>query len=298
MYSRIFVLILVVGLGVGVGIAALGDPRLAADEPSIDRLSQRAAGDLAERLKRGESSELDPEQLAQVVESLIQILDEEISERRVLEEQLEEVRAEMADLQQILRANVQAAVSANGINTASQQPRTRIEQTVEDRLAASGFTAQQIESIRRREAEGVMQQIELDDRARREGWVDTPRYFDEFNNLTNGADTVRRDLGDDAYSRYLFASGRPNSITVGTVIETSPAEQAGLLRGDVIKSYGGQRVFSTTQLTKLRSEGVRGAPVTVEVIRDGKLMQISMRRGPMGIRTAPGMVDPNAPGGG
>ena len=77
MYSRIFVLILAVGIGVGIG--ALTISRLASDDPSVEGLLEHTTESLVGRLTQGESSELDPEQLARVVESLIQILDEEIS---------------------------------------------------------------------------------------------------------------------------------------------------------------------------------------------------------------------------
>ncbi len=294
MYNRIVVVIFAVVVGAGIG--ALTVVRLASDDSSIEGLSQRAAESLADRATRGESGELDLEQLAQVVESLIQILDEEISERHVLAEQLEEVRSEMTELQQYLRARVESAFSINPRN-AVQQPGPQIEQAIEGRLAASGFTPQQFETIRRREAGAQMRQIELDDRARREGWVNTPRYYEESNNLPSGADIVRRDLGDDAYNRYLFASGRPNRVTVGRVIETSPAELAGLQSGDVIRSYGGERVFSSAQLVNLRSAGEKGVPVIVEIIRDGQLMQILMPRGAMGVETRSRMVDPSAAGG-
>ena len=294
MNSRILVVILVAGVGIGAYTIA----RLASEDPSGEGLSQPAAESVAERLRRGESNELDLEQMAQVVESLMQILDEEINERRVLADQLEGLRSEMTELRQNLRARVETVRSANASNTVSQQPGSGVRQAFDERLARSGFTPQQFESMRRREAAAQMQQIELNDRARREGWVNSPRYYEELNNLTSGADTVRRDLGDDAYDRYLFAGGRPNRITVGTVIPTSPAEQAGLQRGDVIRSYGGERVFSSGQLTNLRSAGDSGTPVIVEVIRDGVPMQIWMPRGPMGVQIQLDMVDPNAPGGG
>ncbi len=258
----------------------------------------RVAESLAERLTNGESSELDPEQVAQVVESLMQIVDEEISERQVLAEQLEEVRAEMAELQQNLRARVEAAFADNPRNAVSRPPVAQVNQSMEERLAASGFTLQQFEDLRRREEGAQMQQIELNDLAIREGWINSPRYFEEINRLTSGADNIRRELGDDAYDRYLYASGRSNRIAVGTVIATSPAERAGFQTGDVIKSYGGERVFSSAQLVNLRSAGNLGKYVIVEIIRDGELMQITMPRGPMGIQTRPDRVDPFAPGGG
>lgn len=298
MNSRIFALVLAVGVGVGIGIGASTVVRMAFDDPSTDGLSQRAAEGLAQQLAWGESSELDPQQVAQIMESLLQTLDEEISERHFLAAQLEEVRSEMTAMLQDLRARFGTAFPGNASNTASPQPGAQADQTIEERLAVSGFTPQQIRTISRRVAETQMEQIELDDRARREGWITTSRYFEEFNNLVMGADTVRRDLGDDAYSHFLFAIGRPNRLTVGRVIETSPAEQAGLRLGDVIRSYAGERVFSSAQLTELRSSGDKDMPVIVEIIRDGEPMQVWIPRGPMGIQLRQDRVDPSAPGGG
>ena len=296
MVSRIIALILAVAVGAGIG--AFTAARMASDDSSSKDHSKRVADSLAERLTAGEPSALDLEQVALVVESLMQILDDEINERQILAEQLEEVRSEMAVLQQNLRARVEAAFSENRGNAVAQPAVTQVNQSMEERLASSGFTPQQFEDLRRREEGAQMQQIELNDRAIREGWVNSPRYFEEINRLTSGADSIRRELGDDAYDRYLYASGSSNRIAVGNVIATSPAEQAGFQAGDVIRSYGGERVFSSAQLVNLRSAGNLGKSVVVEIIRDGELMQITMPRGPMGVQTRPDRVDPLAPGGG
>jgi len=296
MVSRIFALILAVAVGAGVG--AFTAVRMTSDDSSGNEYSQQVVESVAERLTSAEPSELDPEQVAQVVESLMQIVDEEISERQVLAEQLEEVRSEMAELQLNLRARVEAAFSDNTGNAAAQPAGRQVNQSMDKRLASMGFTPQQFEDLRRREEGAQMQQIELNDQAIREGWINSPRYFEESNRLTSGADSIRRELGDDAYDRYLFASGSSNRIAVGTVIATSPAEQAGFRTGDVIKTYGGERVFSATQLVNLRSAGQIGTTVVVEIIRDGEHMQIAMPRGPMGVQTRPKRVDPLTPDGG
>jgi len=295
MYSRIFTLILAIGVSAGIG--AFTALRMAPDDSLNEYLSKRVTENMAERLTRGEAGELDAEQVAQVVESLMQILNEEISERQILTEQLDEMRLEMTDLQENFRARVMASLLENRRNAVSPQAGAEVDQSSEGRLAASGFTPQQFEALRRREEGARMRQIELDDRARREGWVNSPRYFEEFNKLTSGTESIRRELGDDAYDRYLFVSGRPNRIAVGTVIATSPAEQAGFQTGDVIRSYDGERVFSSAQLVNLRSAGDSGMPVVVEIIRDGVLMQITIPRGPMGIQTQGDLVNPSAPGG-
>lgn len=233
------------------------------------------------------------EQFAAALEMLMRIQDEEISERRILAEQLDEMRSDIARLQQILGARVDA-VRPN--DAAIEPSANRGLQSPQDRLTAAGFTAAQIDAIRRKEAESQMQQIEMDDRARREGWVNTPRYFEEVNRLFDGGDTVRRDLGDDAYDRYLFASGRNNRIVVSSIIATSPAESAGFQAGDIITSYGGDKIFSSQQLTKLRSTGEKGTPVLVDVVRDGEMLQIAMPRGAMGVQTRPHRADPSGQG--
>jgi C-terminal processing protease CtpA/Prc len=255
-------------------------------------------GHVVERLTSGRSAKLDPGDVSPVLESIVQTLDKEIAERRILAEQLEELQSQMTDLQQNLPEQVQTAFQENTADiqesdSFSRQEQT-VEQAIEERLVAAGFTLQQVENLRRLEAEAQMRQIELDDRARREGWVNSPRYMEEFSTIMNGGDAVRRDLGDDAYDRYLFAMGRPNRMAVGSVIQTSPAAQAGLKPGDVIMSYDGERIFSPQQLNNLRSAGDRGSPVTVEIVRDKLRMQITMPRGPMGIQLQPHFVEPGS----
>ena len=296
MDSRILAFILAVAVGAGIG--AFTAARMSSDTSSSKTDSKHVAATLAERLTSVEPSELDPEQVAQIVDSLMQILDEEIKERQVLAEQLEEVRSELAELQQNLRARVEEAFLDTPRTEDVRSPDAQVNQSQEERLAALGFTPQQLEDLRRREESAQMQQIELNDRAIREGWVNSPRYFEEINRLTSGRDNMRRELGDDTYDRYLYASGSSNRIAVGSVIATSPAERAGFQAGDVIRSYGGERVFSADQLVSLRSAGEIGMPVIVEILRDGELIQITMPRGPMGVQTRPRRVDPSAPGGG
>jgi hypothetical protein len=229
-----------------------------------------------------------------VVESLAQVVSDEINERGVLAGQVEQLESEILDLKHNLRVRVQEAFQ-EGDGGPQQEGGDANAQTTEERLAAVGITRQQLESIRALEAGAQMDQIELDDRARREGWVNTPRYVQESQDLLTGATAVRNALGDELYDRYLFASGVPNRIEVGSIIEASPAQKAGFQSGDVVIRYGGENVYSTQQLVNLRSSGERGEPVTVEILRNGQLLQLTMPRGPMGISTGPMLADPAAP---
>lgn len=297
MVRQLIIMTLVVGIGLAIG--AFTGSRLQADADLTGDLSKLSPQNMADQLANAsKSGELDSDQVAQVVESLIQVLDQEINERRVLEKQLNEMQANVDDLQRLLGYQANSNVAPDFSGPTPEEVRAQAEQSAEERLSAAGFSPRQVEVLRRREAEAAMQQIALDDRARREGWINSPRYFEEANKLASAPDAIRAELGDDAYDRYLFAGGNPNRITVSNVIETSPAQQAGLRAGDVIKTYGGERVFSARQLVELRSAGASGQSVTVEVIRDGQLVHITMPRGPMGVQTRPDIVDPNATGGG
>ena len=278
MVNRSLPLVLAVCLGVVIG-AVLVWRFEASDSPPL------SAGNFVDRLEQAESSELDSQQVTEALESLVQILDREIGERRALEEQLDEVRSTVKELQQQLVARI-------GDETSQKQ----LSETLENRLAAAGFTQQQIETIRRRDAEMGLRWAELEDRARREGWIDTPRYYEETKKLTTGANSNRNSLSDDEYDRYLYASGQDNRVRVGEVFGSSAAEQAGIQAGDVILSYGGERVFALEQMNDLRSTGEIGSPVIVEIVRNGQPIQVTIPRGPMGIQTLSELVDPADPG--
>ena len=106
---------------------------------------------------------------------------------------------------------------------------------------------------------------------------------DWMENRTLTSDTLRSELGDADYERYLEANNRSTSISVSSVIESSPAQSAGLMPGDEIIRYDGERVFSMTDLTRRTMVGEPGQTVLVDVMRNGNLMQIVMPRGPVGI---------------
>jgi hypothetical protein len=285
---------LVLALVAGVLIGALGVSTWSGDAPSPGDSAEISAKASIRKMRQNPSREPASEHLAVAVDSLTQVLDDEINERRVLTEQLEQLKSEVLDLKHNLRVRVEEAFQA-GDGSRRQESGETVAQTTEERLAAAGFTPPQLESIQRLEAEAQMRQIELDDRARREGWVNTPRYVQESQDLSTGATLIRNSLGDELYDRYLFASGLPNRIAVGSIIETSPAQKAGFQSGDVLVRYGGEKVYSTRQLVNLRSSGERGEPVTVEILRNGQLLQLTMPRGPMGISTGPMIADPTAP---
>ena len=132
--------------------------------------------------------------------------------------------------------------------------------------------------IVRRESELQMQSLQARYEAERSG--DPVDYWRSRN---ASSETLRQELGDADYERYLTANDRSTTISVSSVIDSSPGQAAGLQPGDEIVRYDGERVFSMTDLTRQTMAGTAGQNIVVDIMRDGNPMQIVMPRGPVGI---------------
>lgn len=147
-----------------------------------------------------------------------------------------------------------------------------------ERLVEAGFLPNQAEWITRREQELQMEALQARFDAERSG-----EEIDWMESRTLTSDTLRTELGDADYERYLEANDRSTAVSVSSVIESSPAQMAGLMPGDEIVRYDGERVFSMTDLTRRTMVGEPGQTVVVDVVRNGNLMQVALPRGPVGI---------------
>ena len=212
-------------------------------------------------------------------------LDAEILQRSALEDRVAELAAQLEALGQRPRfardaggANApQEQPPANGLQIraregrASNQSRERI---LLDRLTAAGFAPDRAEWINRRTEELRMKALQEQYDARREGRApagDSPET------------TLRAELGEADYERYRTAMGQPTSVGVADVLASSPGERAGLLPGDEIVAYAGNRVYDVGELNALTLEGTSGESVVLDVRRDGQNVQLVMPRGPIGI---------------
>jgi hypothetical protein len=144
-------------------------------------------------------------------------------------------------------------------------------------LLAAGFAPDRAEWIAQRTSELRMQALQAQYDAAREGRSPAPGQG------FAGDGTLRAELGDADYERYLQALGRPTSVPVQGVLASSPAERSGLKPGDEVTAYDGKRVFDTRELNALTLQGTAGESVTVSVRRDGQTIQLTMPRGPLGI---------------
>ena len=99
----------------------------------------------------------------------------------------------------------------------------------------------------------------------------------------SNADRLRSRLGDDDYERYLEGTGQPRSVVVRGVDASSAAADAGLMPGDEILAYAGQRVFNQRDLNGLVLAGTPGEVVPATVVRNGQTLMLYVTRGPLGL---------------
>jgi len=160
------------------------------------------------------------------------------------------------------------------------------------RLVDAGIDEQLAENIIREKDEREFQKLDLKDRAIRENFINTPRYIQELRRLNTQENILREELGDDTYDRYLYASGTHNRVSVASVMQGSPADHAGFETGDMILSYADQKVFQWSEINKATTQGLRGEAVIVNVLRNGELLNISVPRGPLGVKLIPAFGEP------
>jgi hypothetical protein len=167
--------------------------------------------------------------------------------------------------------------------SAERVQRFRSADSTEGRVAMlveAGFSPDRAEWIAQRESELRMAALQAQFDARRAG-----ENFDPLQQRLSASSTLRAEIGDVEFEQYLEANSRAVTVTVGSVFESSPGQRAGLLPGDEIVNYDGQRVFSTQDLNEQTVLGNPGEPVVVDVLRDGSPMQIVLPRGPIGVTT-------------
>lgn len=223
--------------------------------------------------------------------SLEDALAAEVEQRVALEARLGELAAEVEALRASAARSSDTRDASEGrvldeatrqalrerVRNAGPPSADEIERRQIDRLVAAGFAPDRAEWINRRTQELRVQQMQAQYEATREG-----RPLDPAVQL--GVErTLRNELGDAEYERYLQALNRPTNVDVLQVLASSPAERAGLKPGDQIVAYNGARVFDVQELTALTFQGSPGESVVVEIRRDGQPLQLVVPRGPLGV---------------
>lgn len=224
--------------------------------------------------------------------------------RRVIEEQLYSLYAAlerfdspaMDELLRNLDDNSRARDQAREQRVAGRDRVARMQSlkdTRVERLVAGGFAESRAMQILQLEDEMRMAALQAQYEAQRNG-----DNFNPWNWAREFGSGLRGRLGDEEYEKYLLAQGRQASVTVGEVINTSPANRAGLRQGDQILSYDGKRIFTMDELRTMAFSGDPGEDVIVDIERGGQRMQLVLPRGPLGISAIGGGMGFYRAGGG
>lgn len=161
-----------------------------------------------------------------------------------------------------------------------------------DVLVAAGVNPDLAEDIIWRESHLELERLNLRDEAVRDGWMGSDRYREALNALSEESVSLREEIGDSAWDRYLYLTGEENRVAVSMVIPGSAAEAAGLQPGDLIESYGGVQPFAYKELRQATTEGEKGELVAIRIRRGERLIDAWVPRGPLGVRLGMTRAEP------
>jgi len=297
---------LLVALGLAVAVSLGWHSERGRNEPAVERLGDSVSASWKSR-SASESEgggDRDTARLERRLELLASKLAVEVDGRRRLEERLDVLATELAALRgsgdetthavASKPAPVAAAPATQATPSGAADPASAHEATtpMERALIAAGIDATTANAIRRRRDELMLSEIYLRDQATREGTLDTPDFAAQMAEIERQRTSIRDEIGDDAYDRYLAALDQPNRVAVGEVMLESPAAAAGIQPGDVVLRYADQRIFAPDDLVTATRGGTAGETVQMEIIRQGQLFQIEVPRGPLGVSIAASRGDP------
>ncbi len=238
-----------------------------------------------------ESSFADADALATIDELRTELQRAE-QERTELRDQLEalSVRLSALDKQPVAEVTPKNAAKPPNFREASKR-RGSADLTLES-LTAAGISERDAGAIKSRLDDLSMQRLYLRDQAQREGWLGKQEYRDQIRTINDAQKNLPQEFGSDNYSRYLYAMGRPNQVSVQSVIENSPAYNAGMQSGDRLLSYDGQSIYDARTIRRGTQLGNAGEMVPVIVMRSGEQVEIYVPRGPLGIQMDSDSVRP------
>ena len=159
-----------------------------------------------------------------------------------------------------------------------------IEANMAEYLVKAGLDEESANAIVQKQSELEYKKLDLQDRARRDGNMNSRAFRDEMRALNQQKISLRKEVGDEIYDRFLYETGQNNRMQVSTIMSSSPAERIGLQPGDIITSYGNNKILDWSDIRHATAEGARGEYVTLNIIRNGEPMNLMVERGPLGIR--------------
>jgi hypothetical protein len=238
------------------------------------------------------ADEFDSARFVADIAELERLLQYEINARQELEKKLELLSQKGAIFdsvsQSFLETESTESVSSDGESDVSTADRGWFN---EQALIDSGMGSSQASELKGHFEQLEMERLYLRDRSIRESWS-REKYREAVQSLDSKEGELENQLGESMYDSYLYASGRPNRVSVTSVFPSAQAGIAGIVSGDHIIRYDNQRIYNGFDLREATTGGNAGDTVALEVERDGKTIQFYLVRGPLGIRMNPVSVAP------
>lgn len=151
-------------------------------------------------------------------------------------------------------------------------------------LIASGINPDMADDILRRISQQDFRRLELQNLIQRSGPRERSEYSKELRKISRNKISLRSEMGDDSYDQYLFISGQNNRVMVSSVMAGSPAESSGFQTGDIILSYDNQKILNWTDIRSATIQGDIGSYTSIEILRDGAQINLTIPRGTLGVQ--------------
>jgi len=235
-------------------------------------LSQDQNEDLTGQLRQQQIAQLELQREMDEVATTVAVLQRKLE---ALEDSSDTAQSEdLSGLNDsaVLSENLSQEVSSASAGDAPPRQR-RLRQ-----FEAAGVDAGTAEQLLTRLDQQQLAELELRDEAARGGWLESDEYEERQQELETSAPDLQRELGDDGYDRYLFATGRANRVRVDSVINGSAAQQADVRQGDLIINYAGEQIYRINDLQAATRDGVRGEFVGLILQRGQETITQSVER--------------------
>mgnify|MGYP001816386843 CR=1 FL=1 len=270
---------LALALGIAVGVI-IQNGLVTSSVSTTDTVSDPNALNGDRSTETGLKANLDTGNMAE----LSRRLDEEIRARKALEKKLAELNRKIIELER--NAQLPAEINLAAMDEEQDEsglPGSDQKWFNEQALIESGMSDSQARELKINFEQLELERLYLRDQSIREDW-DRNRYREALQALTDKEDELKKQLSESEYDSYLYASGQTNRVAVTSVLESAPAATAGIEPGDQIIRYDNQRIYNWRDLRDATSTGEIGETIAVEVDRDGKIIELYLARGPLGIR--------------
>lgn len=217
--------------------------------------------------------------------------------------QFELLKYQVERLQQQLDEIKSAGTATESVTENSNPPDTDHTQTSfaparpvepnQENLLAAGVPADQASQLLRRISQQNYRRLELQNLIRRYP-QQAAQYRNELRELNQNSISLRSELDETSYDKYLYHSGQNNRVEVSSVMAGSPAETAGFNAGDIILSYDNKKILSWTDIRQATLDGDINSYTNVDVLRDGERVTLTVPRGTLGVQLNPLQMDPSA----